>query len=445
MGLTYLRVLGLLLLGYALLGHRVGYLGFPPLYVGEIVLALGGMLFLSRGLIFSQLREIPLIRLLAVFVAWNVICTVPYYPQYGILAIRDAAIYYYSAFAVIVAAMMMANPALFRYTLALYRKFALAYPALICVLLVLTFVGLGIGRPKAGNIAVHLAGVLAFSLLYRKSIGAYWWIAFVLTVLMIYPGRGGMLALATSFLTFAIIGLLTGMRAVSVRVFVPVLIIGAALFIMLSFDLSLAIGRQNVSAEQVITRFTSIWDREGREVSGTAKWRLDWWEHIASRTLYGGPYFWTGEGYGANLTSQVGYISEDATWTDFSKPAPLRSPHNGHLTILARSGVPGLVLWIVVQIAWGVVMIRNLLAARRNLHNAWAGVFIWSFAHWIAFLINGAFDVYLESPMGSIWLWTVYGLGLSSVWLYRQHPRLLDKPLPKILWVDAHVMNRRGG
>ena len=44
----------------------------------------------------------------------------------------------------------------------------------------------------------------------------------------------------------------------------------------------------------------------------------------------------------------------------------------------------------------------------------------------IAFMINAAFDVFLEGPMGGIWFWTIYGVGLAAMWLYKHDPAVLD-------------------
>jgi hypothetical protein len=44
-------------------------------------------------------------------------------------------------------------------------------------------------------------------------------------------------------------------------------------------------------------------------------------------------------------------------------------------------------------------------------------------------MTNAAFDVFIEGPMGGIWFWTIYGIGLASVWLYKHSPEVLrDAP-----------------
>jgi hypothetical protein len=41
-------------------------------------------------------------------------------------------------------------------------------------------------------------------------------------------------------------------------------------------------------------------------------------------------------------------------------------------------------------------------------------------------MANASFDVFIEGPMGGIWLWTIYGVGLAAVWAYGHHPEILD-------------------
>ena len=55
----YLIVLGALLVGYAILGKTVTYIGVPPLYVGEMVFALGIIAFLSTRCIIVSFASLP--------------------------------------------------------------------------------------------------------------------------------------------------------------------------------------------------------------------------------------------------------------------------------------------------------------------------------------------------------------------------------------------------
>jgi hypothetical protein len=138
-------------------------------------------------------------------------------------------------------------------------------------------------------------------------------------------------------------------------------------------------------------------------LEGTKAWRLAWWNKIIDYTV-DGQYFWTGKGFGINLADADGF----QVLSDHS----LREPHNGHLALLARGGVPLVAGWFLIQGAFGVGLVmaaRRARGAGNQLLVQLAGV---DFAIWVAALINMTFDVYLEGPQGGIWFWSVIGFGL---------------------------------
>jgi len=132
---------------------------------------------------------------------------------------------------------------------------------------------------------------------------------------------------------------------------------------------------------------------------------MDFWKKIVGYT-FEGEYFWTGKGYGIDLAA-------DAS----SKPneeAEVRSPHNVFMTILARSGVPGLILWLLFLASFGLELLRRYryLASGRSMDSWGARCALWLLAYWLAFLLNGSFDVYLEGPMGGVLFWSIVGISL---------------------------------
>jgi hypothetical protein len=170
-----------------------------------------------------------------------------------------------------------------------------------------------------------------------------------------------------------------------------------------------------VSAHQIMQNAQSILGDSGEQnVEGTKRWRLDWWDIIIKDTLHG-PHFWTGRGFGLNLADADGYQSpEDGS--------PNRSPHNVNMTLLARAGVPGLVLWSLVLISWGAMMMRAMLVAHTRGHKQWAGLFLFVTCYAASIVINAFFDVTLEGPMQGIWFWCLFGFGIGSVMIYRVKP-----------------------
>ena len=108
-GDRYLLCLALLLMGYALDGRGFAYIGIPPLFIGEAMLLAGVVVLIcTRG--WAKLWETPQIIALSAFVLLGIARTIPYVDSCGIDALRDGAIYYYSAFAFITAGLLIADP-----------------------------------------------------------------------------------------------------------------------------------------------------------------------------------------------------------------------------------------------------------------------------------------------------------------------------------------------
>jgi O-antigen ligase len=159
-----------------------------------------------------------------------------------------------------------------------------------------------------------------------------------------------------------------------------------------------------INPDQIVQNLSSIGGAEGTSLEGTRQWRLLWWKAIVDYTVHG-PHFWTGKGFGLNLTVADGI-----------EPDPdirIRNPHNGHLTVLARMGVPGLVLWVALQLAFAWSLLVAFIRARRDGQQTRAALIAWVLAYWSAFLVNASFDVYLEGPQGGIWFWCVFAYGLA--------------------------------
>jgi len=168
---------------------------------------------------------------------------------------------------------------------------------------------------------------------------------------------------------------------------------------------------RDVSFQQLTERVASTAGSNGDvDLENTKVWRLAWWAKIVSYTI-GGEYRWLGKGYGINIAVEDGFITGD----DDS----LRSPHNATMTVLARSGVIGLALWLALLGSWCLTVLRAMRDARRRNDRQWYALFAFLLAYWLALLVNGTFDVYLEGPAGGIWFWSVLGCGIAAEIVYR--------------------------
>lgn len=161
---------------------------------------------------------------------------------------------------------------------------------------------------------------------------------------------------------------------------------------------------RSVTFDQIIENIRSIFSSSSDgALEGSKVFRLRWWGTIINYTVFG-DYFWTGKGFGVNLADADGFqVNLDDS---------LRSPHNSHITTLARMGVPGFVLWLLLQGAFGVGLLRSVLVHRRADDTSIAIVGAWILVYWVAMMVNTSFDPYLEGPQGGIWFWSLFGLGL---------------------------------
>ncbi|MEM1057218.1 MAG: O-antigen ligase family protein [Bacteroidota bacterium] len=431
----YLAVLGGALLGYALFSRTFAYLGVPPLFVGELLLAAGLVFALTSGKLREVLGTWP-VRIWMLLAAWTLARTVPYLGTYGLDAPRDAMIVVYGAYAIVVASLVLADPERLVTAVRRYGAFATVMLSLAWIVY-LAAKQLGESQPglpwapdvklliaKGGDLMVHMTGITAFLVLGFQKRSALWFglAAFSAGIIMV-SNRGGMVAFV---LGLGLAWLLRppgtfGRSTRLVYAFVALVVVGAIAGPVL--QLQVQGGSRDLTIEQVVENVTSIFTSSGSTtLDGTKRWRLLWWGEIVDYTLTG-PYFVTGKGFGVNLAESDGFTLD--------VDEGLRSPHNGHLTILARAGVPGAVLWFALHLAWFASLLRAWGRARLADQRRWTALFAWIAAIWLASLLNASFDVFLEGPMGGIWVWSVIGLGIAATRLQRTHPALLgDAPAP---------------
>lgn len=428
----FLYALAVLLIGYAVVGRGFAHLGVPPVYVGEIVLALGLVAALLGGGVRPAFRS-RVVWLIVAFMAWGVWRTVPYLGKYGVVALRDGVTWGYAVFAILVSAFVLRTGWLprivrsYRHLVPLVLIGALAMIALdhfSGIRIVIPGSHAGLFDAKAGAIAVHLAGVGVFLTLglHRvrnrgtDSVGSWmewvWWGLWLGGFLMSgILNRGGMLAMVGALATVFVLRPSPRLAKVA---FLGIMGLSALVVLDLRVDLQ----KRELSTEQIVANLQSIAGADDeKSLAGTRDWRLRWWNTILDYTVFG-PYFWTGKGFGVNLSIDDGILLHESP-----DDPPTRSPHNGHLTVLARMGVPGLALWALLQATFGALMLKAYLRARRERRDDWARVNLWILAFWVAFLIHMNFSVFLEGPHGGIWFWSLLGFGIAALEIQKSLPR----------------------
>ncbi|HEX9950909.1 MAG TPA: O-antigen ligase family protein [Rubricoccaceae bacterium] len=427
-GDRYMLWLGGVLLGYALLSRSFAYIGVPPLFIGEImiVFGLGAVVRSGRPLaLFTQ----PAAWAMAALVVLAAARTVPFVGEWGLDAPRDFMMIGYAVYAVIAGALVVAQPDRLAVLLTRYRTFVTVMVSLVAVFYLAfktaeTSIPLFPGasnvrliEAKGGDIMVHLCGITVFLILgMMRRRPALMLALAATTAIVVASNRGGMVAYVAGC------GVAYAMRPPEARVgrLVYAFVLFVALGLLAGPLASINGGGRSISVDQIVLNVKSVFGQGDEHLDGTKKWRLLWWTKIVGYTI-DGPYFWTGRGFGINLAVADG----------FDVVKELRSPHNGHMTVLARMGVPGLALWLSMLGLWAAALLRQWLRARKAGRHRWMALFAFLAAYTAAILLNASFDVYLEGPMGGIWFWTVFGLGLAACHLHAHRPDvLLDSAAP---------------
>lgn len=408
--------LTVLLIGYAFGGRGFAYVGLPPVFIGEVVFAVVVVAMLAAGRLSRFLRVGATVAVLAHQLV-GAASTIPFLGEFGIDALRDGVLWAYSIFAVAILSLADA-----RTLEAAERRYAAILPwFLLFVPLLMNIQRLApdlvpehahapvpILLLKTGDVGVHLAGIAAFVLLGlgRQSlrglvsplvewmVWVLWWLSFA----MVSESRGGMVSV------LAAMALVVLFRPAS-RFGKPLVIGVVALVLAAGFQFELETERgRSISVAGIVGRLLSTVQSTGvDDVDGTKNWRVDWWEDVVDYTVFG-PYRWFGKGYGINLADADGYQVE--------ADGSLRSPHSVHVTILARSGLIGLIAWFVLLMTVAIGLIAVALRASSDRSRRLA---VWFLAYGAAFLVNASFDVYLEGPQGGIWFWVVVGAALVLI------------------------------
>ena len=167
---VFLGFFSFVLLGYAVLGRSFAYLGVPPLYIGEISLALGIVAALLAGNLAAAIFNWPGLALLLLMI-WTGLRTVPYLKLYGFDSLRDSVIVFYGLFSFVVASLILQRPRILSILIERYKRFAVLMVVLAPIALVLGYTCAEWPDPdapvfsaKIGDLSLHLAGICAFAL-----------------------------------------------------------------------------------------------------------------------------------------------------------------------------------------------------------------------------------------------------------------------------------------
>jgi hypothetical protein len=249
---------------------------------------------------------------------------------------------------------------------------------------------------KNGDKSVHLLISTILMFLYTNQYSRRWLIANTILIvinflILLAFTRSGSVAYILALFSFFFFSKEKILNE-SVRKllkFVPiVMVIGMGLFV--AIDIQGDAQGRTISLSQITDNFSSIVSTNiDGNLTENKVWRLIWWAKLLNES-FTLQHFFVGKGLGMSLAGN------DILNTDDN----LRSPHNFHLTILARFGYLVFIAWII----WLVSLFKPLFT--RKL----AGKTLAITSILLAFIINGSFDVFFEGPMGAFPFWTFVGL-----------------------------------
>jgi O-antigen ligase len=427
----YLKILiYVLFLGYAVFGKGFAYFHLPlnvPIFIGEIFLILG-IITLEKYVYEDKLSSLtPLLP----FLIWGMVILLISVWQYGLEALRDSAMVYYSLFAIIVFNIARRFPvdslilSLFSKLLPLLITWYAVYKILTILLGVKSIIVPGtkdirLFWLKPGDLGVLLLLAFVFIQLFKKEIEIiskyfYFLILIILAVLFIVSvgNRGAFLAFSAGFLTY----LLFQPFPKKLKSIVIILII---ISLIISFNFEYGKGKRKISSVQLKTNIDSIINpgKGPSNLVGTTNWRLLFWRKLFTATANNFDRLLFGFGFGENLATTFEMGKE--------KARPNKHPHNFTINIFARMGIFGLLAWVHLNI----FCVTGLLSVYKKSSGIKRKTALWLLTIWVAAITNSMFDVYLEGPMGAIPFWIFMGFGYSLIYQVSQRENINIQSAP---------------
>jgi hypothetical protein len=419
----------LVLLLYVAFDRAFAWFHVPgtPLFVGEVVVALGVLAMLStRSSLRAASRHSPSLKALGAWMTWGLVFLVLQLPSFGLDAIRDSAPWYYGVIAFFTVFLLLIDPTRFgRWT----DMFGRALPFLLLwfpIAIALDAV-LGGGAPfvpdseiplfvhRFGNIAVFSGMALGFIWLVDRERGrfsntqraALSTLATLGILLAGFQNRGGMFAAVVGIL--AMLLFLRGRRSEMIMVIAGVTILLATVAVVADVTIPVSSGRE-ISAAQMVDNITSIIDPSsgGDRQTETTQWRLDLWTAVVDDVTTERPL--TGWGPGPNLGVRYGVTGSEAV--------PLRNPHNSHVGILARMGWVGVGMWVILWSVWVLQLLQLRIRLLQRGKAVEAGLAAWLIVSVLMMLVNAVFDPTVEGPQVGFWLWLMFGIGAAMSLFY---------------------------
>jgi hypothetical protein len=396
---TYIKLYFLVLLLYIFFNKGVAYS-----YMAEILLVTGiFILFINRkqfeiGLDRKQIIVGIFLIISFLFILFGVF-------QYSILnVLRDSLAFQYAWFGFIIYFLKNEYDFIWQKIIFIYKcvplvlllNFFLFYFVFLYLPPINIFGNQNIIIYKNGDKSVHLLISTILMFLYADKYSRKWLIAntilivinFLILLALTRSGSVAYIFALFSFFFFSKEKILNDSLRKLLKLVPIIMFVGMGLFV--SIDIQGDAQGRTISLSQITDNFSSI---VSTNIDGNLEqnkvWRLIWWAKLINES-FTLQHFFVGKGLGMSLAGN------DIVNTDDN----LRSPHNFHLTILARFGYIVFIAWIM----WLVSLFKPLFTRKLS------GKTLAITSILLAFIINGSFDVFFEGPMGAFPFWTFVGL-----------------------------------
>jgi hypothetical protein len=421
-----LVLVGIAVTCYAAFGKGFAYAGYPPVYVGEVVLAilLAGSLRLSAPVPRNKSALCALA--LAVLAGSQLIIEVVDGGSPLIEVVRSFAPIYYMLWALVVywelvaAERRRSRAAVVDMVLQWYiragRLVVLVVPA-VALLLVVQWSGVphwpgsGVAVVLPGSTDISVA-LVAFqpSLRHQPSgrrsfLVGCWLIA---AVLVAARSRAALLALVAGVAVSSLVS--HGVTRAAARILKTAMVAAMIMLVLAVSGLSITVGSRELSARSIVESVQSVFGDvpEGTDLANTRDWRARWWSDIWNDVSQRG-YILNGFGWADNLAVRYGVIPPDAG----ADPQALRYPHNIFFSLAGRAGLVVTGLFMAVPL----LAVATMRRASRGASSKEKLLMEAATATIVGALLVAFTDVYLESPRGLVLFWTSLGL---SWWLIRR-------------------------
>ncbi len=378
--------------------------GIAYSYLAEILLVIGVVILLK------DIRKIEIVwdksmKLLVLFLAVTLLFIARGLGKYPFMEIiRDSFMLNYAVFALI---LLLFKDNINYFKEGLFRVYKWFPLIAVCSFLSLSYIpffqefrvfgNFHLLLYKFGDMGVHLLIATLFMLngyikmSKRQTIVNTVLIIYLFLVIAAYS-RSGMLAYVLGVGLFFLYTKNIQLKAFMLQYlrFLPLLLI-VAVALYASTRLEENFQGRKVGLSQLQENVVSIFSSDGEGTLNDNKvWRLAWWGKIIQDSFSGSNFF-VGRGLGMSMAA-VDDIEQDEDG--------LRSPHNFHLNIMARYGVPFFLLWMY----WMYLIVIRIRQKNISQYSFTLVTILF------VFIVNASFDVYLEGPMGAFPFWTFIGL-----------------------------------